>query len=162
MVTSNIKQSAQRARRPGSRSSTVEPGPCEGRQASPSNPNWTARGAVSSEKQEAVFFYCSSEEKALIRQAAADRGLSMSAMLRQLATGAAPKRRKPAPRVDPALVLAVSRYGGNLNQIARWLNTATRAGRASEVEALRVAAALVGIERRLVEVIAQHRRPPGC
>jgi len=154
--------SEQGARRPGSRSTTIEPEPCEGRQASPSNPNRTARGAVASEKQEAVFFYCSTEEKALIRQAAADRGLSMSAMLRQLATGATPKRRKPAPRVDPALVLAVSRYGGNLNQIARWLNTATRAGRASEVEALRVAAALVGIERQLAEVLAQHRRSRGC
>jgi hypothetical protein len=59
-------------------------------------------------------------------------------------------------------VLTVSRYGGNLNQIARWLNTATRAGQASEIEALRVAAALVGIERRLAEIIAQHRRSPGC
>ena len=72
-----------------------------------------------------MFFYCSSEDKALIRQTAVDHGLSISAMLRQLATGAAPKRRKPVPRVDPALVLAVSRYGGNLNQIARWINTAT-------------------------------------
>lgn len=154
-------QFEQSARRPSSRSATCEPGPCEGRQASPSNPNQTARGAVS-EKQEAVFFYCSSEEKALIRQAAADRGLSMSAMLRQLATGATPKRRKPAPRVDPALVLAVSRYGGNLNQIARWLNTATRAGRANDIETIRVAAALVGIERRLTDIVAQHRRPPEC
>ena len=154
-------QFEQSARRPSSRSATCEPGPCEGRHASPSNPNQTARGAVS-EKQEAVFFYCSSEEKALIRQAAADCGLSMSAMLRQLATGAAPKRRKPVPRVDPALVLAVSRYGGNLNQIARWLNTATRAGRADDIEAIRVATALVGIERRLAEIVAQHRRPPGC
>lgn len=158
-MTSSVKPSEQTARRPSSRSATCEPGPCEGRQASPSNPNQTSRGAVSSEKQEAVFFYCSSEEKALIRQAAADRGLSMSAMLRQLATGVAPKRRKPAPRVDPALILAVSRYGGNLNQISRWLNTATRAGSAIEVDALRVAAALVGIERRLAEIIAQHRRP---
>ncbi len=156
-----MMEQRERARRPSSRFATCEPGPCEGRQASPSNPNQTARGAVS-EKQEAVFFYCSSEEKALIRQAAADRGLSMSALLRQLATGAAPKRRKPAPRVDPALVLTVSRYGGNLNQIARWLNTATRTGRASEVEALRVAAALVGIERRLAEITTEHRRPPGC
>jgi len=54
------------------------------------------------------------------------------------------------------------RDGGNLNQIARWLNTAVRTGRASEVEALRVTAALIGIERRLAEIIAQHRRPPGC
>ncbi|RBW54770.1 ribbon-helix-helix protein, CopG family [Ruegeria sp. A3M17] len=106
-----------------------------------------------------MFFYCSSDEKALIRQAAADRGLSMSAMLRQLATGVAQKRRKPAPHVDPALILAVSRYGGNLNQISRWLNTAARAGSAREVDALRVAAALVGIERRLAEIVAQHRRP---
>lgn len=154
-------QFEQSARRPSSRSATCEPGPCEGRQASPSNPNRTTQGAVS-EKQEAVFFYCSSEEKALIRQAATDRGLSMSALLRQLATGAAPKRRKPAPRVDPTLVLAVSRYGGNLNQIARWLNAATRAGRANDIEALQVAAALVGIERRLAELVAQHRRSPGC
>ena len=32
------------------------------------------------------------------------------------------RRRKPAPRVDPALVLAVGRIGGNLNQIARFVN----------------------------------------
>ncbi len=36
------------------------------------------------------------------------------------------RRRKPMPRVDPALVLAVGRIGGNINQIARWLNRATR------------------------------------
>ncbi|MEO9970383.1 MAG: plasmid mobilization relaxosome protein MobC [Hyphomonadaceae bacterium] len=34
------------------------------------------------------------------------------------------RRRKPIPRVDPTLVLAVGRIGGNLNQIARWLNRA--------------------------------------
>ena len=33
------------------------------------------------------------------------------------------------PRVDPALVLAVGRIGGNLNQIARWLNQAMLVGR---------------------------------
>jgi hypothetical protein len=111
------------ARRPSSRSSTFEPGPCEGRQASPSNPNQPATKAGAAAKPEAVFFYCSAEEKALIRQSAKDRGLSMSAFLRQFATSVEPKRRRKLPRVDPALVLAVSRYGGNINQLTRWLNT---------------------------------------
>ena len=107
-----------------------------------------------------MFFYCSSAEKALIRQAAKDRGLSMSAFLRQLATGTEPKRRRKLPRVDPALVLAVSRYGGNLNQMTRWLNTAVRAGRASQIEALRVTTALVAIERQLAQAIDAHRKVP--
>lgn len=108
-------------------------------------------------KPEAVFFYCSAAEKALIRQAAKDRGLSMSAFLRQLATGAEPKRRRKLPRVDPALVLAVSRYGGNINQLTRWLNTAVRSGHASQIDALRVTTALVGIERQLAQIIDAHR-----
>ncbi len=148
---------AQLARRPSSRSSTVELGPCEGWQASPSNPNQPARMAGKAAKSEAMFFYCSSVEKALIRQAAKDRGLSMSAFLRQLATGAEPRRRRKIPRVDPTLVLAVSRYGGNLNQVTRWLNKAVRAGHASQIEALRVTTALVGIERQLALAIDEHR-----
>lgn len=145
------------ARRPSSRSSTVELGPCEGRQASPSNPNQPATMAGVAAKPEAVFFYCSPAEKAMIRHAAKDRGLTMSAFLRQIATGAEPKRRRKLPRVDPALVLAVSRYGGNLNQVTRWLNTAVRAGHASQIEALRVTTALVGIERQLALAIDEHR-----
>lgn len=145
------------ARRPSSRSATVEMGPCEGRQASPSNPNQPSVVAGAAAKPEAVFFYCSAEEKALIRQSAKDRGLSMSAFLRQLATGAEPKRRRKLPRVDPALLLAVSRYGGNLNQVTRWLNTAVRTGQASQIDALRVTTALVGIERHLAQAIDHHR-----
>ena len=148
--------SKQSARRPSSRSSTFELGPCEGRQASPSNPNQPAGRAVAEGKREAVFFYCTPAEKALIRQSAKDQSVSMSALLRQLATGSAPKRRRKLPRVDPALVLAVSRYGGNLNQVSRWLNIAVRSGHASQIETLRVAAALVGIERRLAEIIDAH------
>lgn len=150
------------ARRPSSRSATFEPGPCEGRQASPSNPNQPATKAGAAAKPEAVFFYCSTAEKALIRQAAKDRGLSMSAFLRQLATGTEPKRRRKLPRVDPALVLVISRYGGNLNQVTRWLNTAVRAGHASQIDALRVTTALVGIERQLAQIIAAHREASQC
>lgn len=145
------------ARRPSSRSATFEPGPCQGRQASPSKPNQPATKAGATAKPEAVLFYCSAEEKALIRQANKDRGLSMSAFLRQLATGTEPKRRLKLPRVDPALLLTVSRYGGNLNQVTRWLNTAVRAGHALQIDALRVTTALVGIERQLAQIIAAHR-----
>lgn len=113
-------------------------------------------------KPEAVFFYCSAAEKALIRQAAKNRGLSMSALLRQLATGMEPKRRRKLPRVDPALVLAISRYGGNLNQVTRWLNTAVRAGHASQIDALRVTTALVGIERQLAQIIDAHSDASQC
>jgi hypothetical protein len=55
------------------------------------------------------------------------------------------RRRKPTPRVDPALVLVVGRIGGNLNQIARWLNRAMLAGRV-DLDALTVARRLLIIE----------------
>ncbi|PYG29258.1 mobilization protein MobC, partial [Pelagimonas varians] len=143
--------------RSNARPATFEPGPCEGPQASPLNPNQPATKAGAAAKPEAVFFYCSSTEKALIRQAAKDRGLSMSAFLRELATGTEPKRRHQLPRVDhPALMLAVSRHVGNLNQVTRWLNTALNAGQASQIDALRVTTALVGIERQLEQNIATH------
>ncbi|UWQ32079.1 MobC family plasmid mobilization relaxosome protein [Leisingera sp. M527] len=137
-------------------------GPCEGWQASPSNPTATGRARAKESRTETFVFRCTAQEKAALRAKAEAAGLSAAELLREALWRAQARRRKPAPRADPSLVLAVSRYGGNLNQIARWLNTATRAGRASEVEALRVAAALVGIERRLAEALAQHRRPPGC
>lgn len=162
MVTSNIKQSAQRARRPMSYAGASDTGPCEGWQASPSNPTGTARGRAKEPRTETFVFRCTAQEKAALRAKAEAAGLSAAELLREALWATQSRRRKPAPRVDPSLVLAVARYGGNLNQIARWLNTATRAGRSSEVEALRVAAALVSIERRLVEILAQHRRPPGC
>ena len=41
------------------------------------------------------------------------------------------RRRKPVPRVDPALVFAVGRIGGNLNQMARWLNRAMLADKST-------------------------------
>nr|WP_255253614.1 plasmid mobilization relaxosome protein MobC [Pelagimonas varians] len=53
-------------------------------------------------------------------------------------------------------MLAVSRHVGNLNQVTRWLNTALNAGQASQIDALRVTTALVGIERQLEQNIATH------
>ena len=60
-------------------------------------------------------------------------------------------------RVGPALVLAVGRIGGNLNQIARWLNHAMKVGRA-DLDTLTVARRLVVIERQLAALLDEARR----
>lgn len=54
-------------------------------------------------------------------------------------------------------MLAVGRIGGNLNQIARWLNRAMLAGR-TDLDALTVARRLLTIERQLAQIIEASRR----
>jgi hypothetical protein len=66
------------------------------------------------------------------------------------------RRRKPVPRVDPSLTVAVARVGGNLNQLARWINRAVKSGRASNIDALKVSVRLVSLERQLAQIIGQH------
>ncbi len=66
--------------------------------------------------------YTGAAEKAQLRAEAA--GLPAATLLREALGLTEVRRRKPIPRVDPVLVLAVGRIGGNLNQIARWLNRA--------------------------------------
>ena len=56
-----------------------------------------------------------------------------------------------------ALVLAVGRIGGNLNQIARWLNRATQEGR-NDLDALVVARRLLVVERQLALLLKEARR----
>ncbi|KAB2668241.1 MobC family plasmid mobilization relaxosome protein [Ochrobactrum sp. LMG 5442] len=73
----------------------------------------------------------------------------MSALMRETLGLTEAKRRRPMPRVDPALVLELARIGGNLNQVARWLNRAVAADKAQEIDALVVAIRLVSIERAL-------------
>nr|WP_245369125.1 MobC family plasmid mobilization relaxosome protein [Agrobacterium tumefaciens] len=68
------------------------------------------------------------------------------------------RRRRPVPKVDPELVRAVARIGGNLNQIARWLNAAQVQGQVSAIDAITVATRLVAIERALSET----RKPDGA
>ncbi|KJZ21079.1 mobilization protein MobC-like protein [Loktanella sp. S4079] len=109
-----------------------------------------------------MYVECSDELKVLVRERADAQLQSVSAFVRELVVGTERRRPRPFPTVDPNLVRAVASYGGNLNQVARWLNTATRTGRASEIDALRIAAMLVGIERGLANIIAQHRKPPEC
>jgi len=95
---------------------------------------------------ETFVFRCAVAEKAQLRAKAEAAGLPAATLLRQALGLTEARRRKPIPRVDPALVLAVGRIGGNLNRIARWLNRAMLAGRV-DLDALTVARRLLSIER---------------
>ncbi|PVA05892.1 plasmid mobilization relaxosome protein MobC [Thalassorhabdomicrobium marinisediminis] len=84
-------------------------------------------------------------------------GLPASTLLREALGLTEARRRKPIPCVDPALVLAVGRIGGNLNQIARWLNHAMKVGRIDR-DTLSVARHLLVIERQLAQLLEEARR----
>jgi hypothetical protein len=102
-------------------------------------------------------FRCTAAEKAALRQKAEAAGVPVATLLREALGRAEARRRKPAPRVDPALVLAVGRIGGNLNQIARWLNRAHAAGLTPTIDAAEVARRLLSVERQLAQLLAQGR-----
>ena len=134
--------------------------PREGRQASPSNPTNGRPARASSEadaKRRAkpegygacVVFRCSEREKAFLLAKAERASMRISDLMREALGLVDARRRRPLPKADPALIREVGRIGGNLNQIARWLNSATAAGLAREIDALAVAAELVAIERAL-------------
>ncbi|SDX03113.1 mobilisation protein (MobC) [Ruegeria halocynthiae] len=78
--------------------------------------------------------------------------MSAATLLREALGLTEARRRKPAPRVDPALVLALGRIGGNLNQVARVVNRALLIGRV-DMDTLAVALQLVVIERQLTKII---------
>ncbi|MDA7428270.1 plasmid mobilization relaxosome protein MobC [Primorskyibacter aestuariivivens] len=132
-------------------------GPCEGRQASPSNPAGAGKARAKEPLTETFVFRCTAAEKALLRAKAEAAGLPAATLLREALGLTEARRRKPVPRVDPALVLAVGRIGGNLNQIARWLNRAMLVGRA-DLDSLTVARRLLVIERQLAQLLEEARR----
>ena len=103
----------------------ADTGPCEGRQASPSNPTGAGKARTKEPLTETFVFRCTAAEKAQLRAKAEAAGLPAATLLREALGLTEARRRKPIPRVDPALVLAVGRIGGNLNQIARWINGAS-------------------------------------
>ncbi|HDY96388.1 plasmid mobilization relaxosome protein MobC [Sulfitobacter sp. M220] len=92
-----------------------------------------------------------------MRAKAEAAGLPAATLLREALGLTEARRRKPIPRVDPTLVLAVGRIGGNLNQIARWLNRAMLADRV-DLDALTVARRLLTIERQLAQIVEAARR----
>lgn len=78
-------------------------------------------------------------------------------MLREALGLAETRRRRPVPKVDPELIRAIARIGSNLNQIARWLNTAQRQGKVSAIDAIAVSSQLVSLDRGLVETLDAFR-----
>ena len=132
-------------------------GPCEGRQASPSNPTGAGNTRAKEPLTETFVFRCTVAEKVELRAKAKAAGLPAATLLREALGMTKARRRKPMPRVDPALVLAVGRIGGNLNQIARWLNRAMLMGR-TDLDALTVARRLLTIERQLAQIVETVRR----
>ena len=147
----------QTARRPMSYAGAADTGPCEGRQASPSNPTGAGAAREKPALTDTFVFRCTAAEKAELRQKAEAAGVPVATLLREALGRTEARRRKPAPRVDPALVLAVGRIGGNLNQIARWLNRAHAAGLTPTINAVEVARRLLSVERQLAQLLTQGR-----
>ncbi|WP_353392176.1 hypothetical protein [Ruegeria sp. HU-ET01832] len=150
-------RSEQTARRPVSYAGADDTGPCERRQASPSNPTGEGKARAKEPLTETFVFRCTATEKADLRSKAEAAGLPAATLLREALGLTEARRRKPVPRVDPALVLAVGRVGGNLNQIARWLNRAMLVGR-TDLDSLTVARRLLVIERQLDQLLEKARR----
>ncbi|WP_300069887.1 plasmid mobilization relaxosome protein MobC [uncultured Ruegeria sp.] len=132
-------------------------GACEGRQASPSNPTGAGKTRAKEPLTETFVFRCTTAEKAELRAKAEAAGLPSATLLRESLGLTEARRRKPVPRVDPALVLAVGRIGGNLNQIARWLNRTMLVGR-TDLDSLTVARRLLVIERQLDQLLEKARQ----
>ncbi|MBO0145420.1 MobC family plasmid mobilization relaxosome protein [Agrobacterium sp. Ap1] len=150
------------ARRPLSYGEPSDREPCEGRQASPSNPTEGTRRSPKGDLNAVVVFRCTASEKQALTARAARTGLPFATLMREALGLTEVRRRRPVPKVDPELVRAVARIGGNLNQIARWLNTAQSQGHVSPIDAIEVAAQLVAIERALSETLRSFTAKDGA
>lgn len=150
------------ARRPLSYGEPSDREPCEGRQASPSNPTKGTQRSPKGELNAVVVFRCTASEKHALTARAARAGLPFATLMREALGLTEARRRRPVPKVDPELVRAVARIGGNLNQIARWLNTAQAQGQLSPIDAITVAARLVAIERALSDTLEQFTAKDGA
>jgi hypothetical protein len=76
--------------------------------------------------------------------------LSLADWLRTLAMGEeiqVKRQRRPVPKADPELIRHWAKIGGNLNQIARALNTANKIG--EPVNLAQILATLKAIEQNL-------------
>lgn len=60
------------------------------------------------------------------------------------------KKAKPVPKIDPALLVALSKIGSNLNQIARYLNMDRTLSVQEKIKAL---LELASIEQSLGEIV---------
>lgn len=120
-------------------------------------PHHRGQAPIKKQLTETFVFRCTAAEKAELRAKAETAGVPAATLLREALGLTEARRRKPAPRVDPALVLAVGRIGGNLNQVARFVNRALLVGRVN-LDALAVARQLVVIERQLAQIVEEARQ----
>jgi hypothetical protein len=114
-----------------------------------------------------VVFRCTPAEKARLLERADHAGVSLSLLMREALGLAEARRRRPAPKANPALLRDIGRIAGELRQIARWLDTASSGGdRCKDIDALVVAAKLVAIERALWSITlasaAERLDQPSC
>ena len=141
-----------RARRPMSYGEPSDMEPCEGRQASPSNPT----GASTRRLTETVVLRCTTTEKELLRSRAEASHSTTSELLRSALGFIKSARKRTAPKADPRLIVALNAIGSNLNQIARAINAARLAGDMRQLEAAKLFSALVSIDRELATLLASH------
>ncbi len=146
----------KRARRPLSYAEATDRGTCEGRQASPSNPNLDANRVSQAELTEKIIFRCTALDKAHLDALAQSSGCSKSVLLRDALGLVKAKRLRPIPKADPALTRQIAGIGNNLNQIAHRLNRDAAMGVMLPMDALALAAELVTIERQLAEVLEKQ------
>jgi len=78
------------------------------------NPTGAGKARTKEPLTETFVFRCTAAEKAQLRAKAEAAGLPAATLLREALGLTEARRRKRIPRVDPALVLAVGRIGGNL------------------------------------------------
>ncbi|WP_208994528.1 plasmid mobilization protein [Pseudovibrio sp. WM33] len=132
---------------------SYDTGPCEGWQASPSNPTKAAKRHLT----ETVVLRCTAEEKKQLKRCASEANITASELLRATLGLVKPSRKRVAPKADPRLVSELSRIGSNLNQIARAVNATQAAGEGRRLDGLLIVEQLTTIERQLGELLKQHQ-----
>lgn len=100
---------------------------------------------------------CTPDELAPWKSRAAAAGLTLSDLVRSLLSpSSAPvgRPKRASRKEDPALILAVTRIGINLNQLARWANK-SRIG----IDQVQMLAALSSIESDVRELLKTRAKP---
>lgn len=123
-------------------------GPREGA-APPSNPAGARTSKYAEPLTHTIAFRCSASEKARLDTEAARARRPLAELLRERLPLVHSGHRKSVPPADPRLLVALSRLGANLNQVARAMNAARKIQAYHQLDIMAVSAALVAIDREL-------------
>ncbi len=131
--------------------------PCEGRTPSPSNPT---EGACVNHLTKVITIRCTAAEKEKLVASAKAKRKSTSELLRDaLGLIESPRRtRRPPPKVDQKLLVAIHAIGTNCNQIARGINAARRHGDMRQLDAIDILTTLVSLDRQLASIRLSHSK----